>query len=623
MNMKYINRFSMVIAIMMATIVGTTSCTDYLDKAPDSDIAPTDPYKNFKNFQGFVEELYACIPVVTNNEYHTCWNYGEEEYWEPQETRLQARDVDNGNFWGWTTAYYGYPRSGGFGSGRREKANLWASCWYGIRKANIGIENLDLLVNATQEERNLIEGQLYFFRAWLHFMVMEWWGGMPYIDHVLPADQTPTLNRLTWQECAEKCAADLDHAANLLPVDWDQTTVGKNTLGKNDMRANKIMALAYKGKILLWAGSPLMNSVSGGAKAYNTELCKRGADALAQALKLTEQTGRYELASIDQYNELFLMHNSGGKIPGVKEAILLENLAELAHRWRWNMVNDWRPQSIESSGIKCWPTANYANYFGMANGYRLPEDITQADAESGYDPTLPWKNRDPRFYKNYMFDGVKWKSTGGAGGTAELFTGGRESEEVNNKKGCYTGYMNMKWCPQLMNGADGYKENNLAALSLMRLADVYLMYAEATLMGYGSATSTAKDYNLTALDAINKIRQRAGVADVLEKYTNSQELLLDELRRERAVELAFEGMRFHDLRRWLLLDKQPYNLKIGIEFDRKDPNNYDYDNPEENPIQNLREVVLFERKYTDRHYWFPIPTKDANLYEGFYQNPGW
>ena len=157
------------------------------------------------------------------------------------------------------------------------------------------------------EEKNLIAGQLYFFRAWLHFMVMEWWGGMPYIDHVLPADQTPTLNRLTWQECAEKCAADLDHAANLLPVDWDQTTVGKNTLGKNDMRANKIMALAYKGKILLWAGSPLMNSVSGGAKAYNTELCKRGADALAQALKLTEQTGRYELASIDQYNELFFI----------------------------------------------------------------------------------------------------------------------------------------------------------------------------------------------------------------------------------------------------------------------------------------------------------------------------
>ena len=623
MNMKYINRFSMVLAIMMATMVGTTSCTDYLDKAPNSDIAATDPYKNFKNFQGFVEELYACIPVVTNNEYHTCWNYGEEEYWEPQETRLQARDVDNGNFWGWTTAYYGYPRSGNFGSGRREKANLWGACWYGIRKANIGIESLDLLVNATEEERNLIEGQLYFFRAWLHFMVMEWWGGMPYIDHVLPADQTPTLSRISWQEAAEKCVADLEHAASLLPIDWDQTTVGKNTLGKNDQRGNKIMALAYKGKVLLWAGSPLMNSVSGGAKAYNTDLCKRAADAFAQALKLTEQTGRYELATIDQYNDLFLMHNSGGKIPGVKEAILLENLAELAHRWRWNMVNDWRPQSIESSGIKCWPTANYANYFGMANGYRLPEDITKADAESGYDPSLPWKDRDPRFYKNYMFDGVKWKSTGGAGGTAELFTGGRESEEVNNKKGCYTGYMNTKWCPQLMNGSDGYKENNLAALSLMRLADVYLMYAEATLMGYGSPTSTAKDYNLTALAAINKIRQRAGVADVLDKYAASQELLLDELRRERAVELAFEGMRFHDLRRWLLLDKYPYNVKTGIEFDRKDPNNYDYDNPELNPIQNLREVVLFERKYTDRHYWFPIPTKDANLYEGFYQNPGW
>ena len=432
--------------------------------------------------------MYNCIPVVSNSEYHTCFNYGEDEYWEPQETRLQSLNVDNGDFWGWTSAYYGYPRSGGSAgtTTRRDKGDLWTNAWYGIRKCNEGIANLGVLTGATQEERDLIEGQLYFFRAWFHFMIMEWWGGMPYIDTVLPPDVNPTLPRLTWQECAEKCVADFEHAEELLPIDWDDTTVGKVTLGRNNMRINKIMCLAYKGKTLLWAGSPLMNWASGGSREYNQELCQRGAEALGEALALTESTGRYQLASIDEYNDIFLVHNSGGKLNGVNEAIFQENLQDYDGRWRWNMINDFRPQSIETSGIKVFPTANYVNYFGMQNGYPLPEDITQADAESGYDPTHPWKGRDPRFYKVIMFDGVQYRSSGGAGGSVELFTGGRESEEVNPNKGCFTGYMNMKLCPQLMNTTDGYKENNIMVLNLMRLADVYMMYAEAAAVGYGS-----------------------------------------------------------------------------------------------------------------------------------------
>lgn len=621
---KYIHKIVLMSAFAMAGMLGTTSCTDYLDKAPESDIQENDPYKNFKNFQGFTEELYNCIPVVSNSEYHTCWNYGEEEYWEPQETRLQARDVDNGNFWGWTSAYYGYPRSGGSAgtSNRRDKGDLWTQSWYGIRKANIGIANLSNLVSATEEERNLIEGQLYFFRAWFHFMLMEYWGGMPYIDQVLQSNVSPTLSRLTWQECAEKCVTDFEHAASLLPINWDETLVGQATPGNNNMRINKIMALAYKGKTLLWAGSPLMNWSSGGAQEYNVDLCKRSADALGEALKLTEETRRYELADFSEYGDLFLVHNSGGKLNGLKESIFMENLIDYGSRWRWNMINDFRPQSIEASGIKCWPTANYANYFGMKNGYPI-EDITKKNEESGYDPTYPWKDRDPRFYKNIMFDGVKFRSTGGAGGTVELFTNGRESEEVNDKKGCYTGYMNSKLCPQLMNGVDGYKENNIMILSLMRLADVYMMYAEAAAVGYGSPQGKSPSYSLTAVDALNKIRDRAGVSHVLDMYLGNTADFLSEVRRERAVELAFEGFRFTDLRRWMLLTQRPYTLKTKIEFDRADPYNYNYDSPEENPIRNLREEVLFERKYTDRNYWYPLPRKDVNIYEGFYQNPGW
>ena len=626
---KYISKFVLMSAFAVAGTLSMTSCTDYLDKAPETDYEANDPYKNFTNFQGFVEELYNCVPVVSNSEYHTCFNYGEEDYWEPQETRLQTLNVDNGDFWGWTTAYYGYPRSGGsYGTSgensRRDKGDLWTNAWYGIRKCNEGIANLNVLTGATQEERDLIEGQLYFFRAWFHFMIMEWWGGMPYVDTVLPTTVNPTLPRLTWQECAEKCVADFEHAEDLLPIDWDDTTAGKVTLGRNNMRINKIMCLAYKGKTLLWAGSPLMNWSSGGSREYNQELCQRGAEALGEALALTESTGRYELAPFDQYNDIFLVHNSGGRLNGVNEAIFQENLIDYSSRWRWNMVNDFRPQSIEASGIKCFPTANYVNYFGMQNGYPLPEDITQADAESGYDPTHPWKGRDPRFYKVIMFDGVQCKSGAkGAGTTVELFTNGKDSEEKDGLKGCFTGYMNMKLCPQFMNTTDGYKENNIMVLNLMRLADVYMMYAEAAAVGYGSPQGKASTYSLTAEQALNKIRDRAGVEHVLPQFLTNTETFLSEVRRERAVELAFEGFRFMDLRRWMLLTQRPYTLKTKIEFDRADPDNYNYDAPEENPIRNLQEVTLLERNYTDRHYWYPILRDDVQMYEGFGQNPGW
>ena len=626
---KYISKFVLMSAFAVAGTLSMISCTDYLDKAPETDYEANDPYKNFTNFQGFVEELYNCVPVVSNSEYHTCFNYGEEDYWEPQETRLQTLNVDNGDFWGWTTAYYGYPRSGGsYGTSgensRRDKGDLWTNAWYGIRKCNEGIANLNVLTGATQEERDLIEGQLYFFRAWFHFMIMEWWGGMPYVDTVLPTTVNPTLPRLTWQECAEKCVADFEHAEDLLPIDWDDTTAGKVTLGRNNMRINKIMCLAYKGKTLLWAGSPLMNWSSGGSREYNQELCQRGAEALGEALALTESTGRYELAPFDQYNDIFLVHNSGGRLNGVNEAIFQENLIDYSSRWRWNMVNDFRPQSIEASGIKCFPTANYVNYFGMQNGYPLPEDITQADAESGYDPTHPWKGRDPRFYKVIMFDGVQYKSgSKGAGTTVELFTNGKDSEEKDGLKGCFTGYMNMKLCPQFMNTTDGYKENNIMVLNLMRLADVYMMYAEAAAVGYGSPQGKASTYSLTAEQALNKIRDRAGVEHVLPQFLTNTETFLSEVRRERAVELAFEGFRFMDLRRWMLLTQRPYTLKTKIEFDRADPDNYNYDAPEENPIRNLQEVTLLERNYTDRHYWYPILRDDVQMYEGFGQNPGW
>lgn len=185
---------TMLAAAMMTLCAG---CSDYLDKAPDSDIDQNEPYKNFRNFQGFVEELYSGIPCVTSNDYHNSWNHGEEEYWEPSDTRPLTYHIDQGDYRVIVTSgvyIYGFPRNT---TGKPEtnkkadKGGLWDLGWKCIRKANLGLENLEKLQNATSEEYDLIKGQMLFFRGWYHFMLMQYWGGLPYIDHLRPQARHP------------------------------------------------------------------------------------------------------------------------------------------------------------------------------------------------------------------------------------------------------------------------------------------------------------------------------------------------------------------------------------------------------------------------------------------------
>ena len=155
----------------------------------------------------------------------------------------------------------------------------------------------------------------------------------------------------------------------------------------------------------------------------------------------------------------------------------------------------------------------------------------------------------------------------------------------------------------------------------MRLADVYLMYAEAVAVAYNSPLAKEGSYGKSAVDAINFVRDRAGVGHVDGRFLGSLNEFMGEVRRERAVELSFEGHRFNDLRRWLLLIEKPYTLKKSVEFDRAGPINTS--DPKENRVLNLREEVILERKFTEKHYWLPLTNSDANMDLEFAQNPGW
>ena len=610
----------------------TTSCTDYLDKSPESDVSPEAAFKNFKNFQGFTEELYLCIPDFSKSYWTTCWNWGEDDIQAVGFDYLMGYKVDQGDFWGWQKEFDGWGACfmdqgdtfAPLAPDGRFKRGLWKAAWYGIRKANLGLENMDLMTAATQEEKNTIKGQLLFFRGWLHFQLMQYFGGLPYIDHAIAADQPMTLPRETCQACAEKAAKDFREAAELLPIDWDKSSVGRNTLGKNGFRINKITALAYEGKSLLWAASPLVKNcddkmnVNGNASTYDydTNYAQQAAEALGELLALVE-TGQtqYKLVDFADYSDLFYTWNKNMLPPGSTENILRDIPADAWQNSHFGVFTEFGGSILTGGKAASQPTANYVNYYGMANG--LPLD----DPESGFDPTHPWKNRDPRFYHDIVYDGVKVVEGAiepDANRYANLYTGGTYRDDINESR---TGYLLYKFIPMIANNYDmGSTYNKLYIdVPYLRLADCYLMYAEAC-AAVGGATAKAK-CSLTALDAVNKIRERAGVAGVAAKFTGNKDKFMDEVRRERAVELAFEGHRFNDLRRWLLLDKAPYNKKTSQEFVRA--GEFDPKNPQNTEVSGFKEKTILTRHFTSKHWWMPLKKKDTSIYPEMFQNPGW
>ena len=638
---------------------GFTSCTDYLDKSPDSTVSAEQAFKNFTNFQGYVEQMYNCIPSKESNAYCTSFNWGEDEI---MNTGLGDGHVtahfDLGDYRNWYSnnqSFLHRPSSGNPGeyldpTSTNKFAHSLEHAWYCIRKCNIGLANLDLMTDCTQEEKNFIKGQLLFFRAWWHEEMIAFYGGMPYVDTVLDGSQVLTLPRLSYQECAKKCAEDFRAAADLLPNDWDKTTVGKKTLGKNDIRITKVCALGYLGKVLLWAASPLNNlgkaekgaSKNGDTYKYNTELAAQAADALAEAIgevnsgKTPYALAEYKYSNIydheadksskSNFSDIFRTTGQDWKMPGSTEAIMRgPHIGENGSNW--NFTKLWGPKLngiVEHDALIHQPTANYVNYYGMANG--LPLD----DPDSGFDPTHPFKNRDPRFYHDIVFDGFQYINTTIAKESddyqfkyIQMYTGSNLRSSSAN--GCRTGYYTQKLVPHQCNKYDGMYEWGGALqcdLPYMRLADLYLMYAEAGAAVQGANYKSSK-LNLAAADAINVLRDRVDAGHVADKFMNDQKKFMDEVRRERAVELAFEGFRWNDLQRWLLLTEYPYNIKTSQEFKRVGNFDYTKNDPRDAEVTGWSEKTIVTRDFSEKHYLLPLKESDVYLYPEFGQNPGW
>lgn len=575
------------------------SCEEYLNKAPESFVTEKDIFTNFDDFQGFIEEMYYCI---TDWDKAGAWN----QYLFADETLFNNPfPFDNGDYWSQNDLFYGTHASSTSTETRDKR--IWQLCWLGIRKANVALNNLELLTNATQQEKDVIKGQALFFRGYFHFELMRWWGGMPYINTLLSATQDLNLPRLTFQEGAKLAADDLKAAAELLPLDWDKSEVGQKTLGYNQERITKIHALGFCGISLLYAASPMMNEEVTGNNIYNVELCKEAASIFAEILKICDETGRYKLLPFDKWTDNFWVIGTNVPSGGTERIMRAPHYSPGRTRWSTVTYKVW-PELGGVNNVEV-PTHNYTKNYAMANGLPI------YDGESGYDPNHPWANREPRYYSDIIVDGDLVVLSSVPPGKerdkyVELYNGGRHRA---GSKGSITGYYYKRYSPIGSNSYDNLWQNLQAYVPFLRLADIYMYYAEAVLHGYGSPQSKSSEYSLSAIDAVNVIRNRALLPDLPDRYTNNKDVFMQEIIRERAVEFAFNIHRFCDLRRWNLNWDPQFKNKTGINFSR------DIDG---NPI-NVEEVILVTRVAEKKHNWLPIQPDFTRLYPEFYQNPGW
>lgn len=606
-NNKISARISLITGVVCIGIC-LGSCVDYLNKAPESDLTDNEVFGNFNSFQGWVEEMYICMANYhqrcAGNWFHTFNTtetlYNVPIYW------------DDGNYWDQKFLYQNGSLNLNPNSGVMSKY-VWPLAWYAIRKANVGLQKLELM-EGTQEEKDLIKGQCLYFRAFYHLEMIQFWGGLPYIDQPLSVAEVIALPRLSYVETAQKAAEDFKAAAELLPLSWANTnTLVANTDGA---RVTKIHALGYLGKNLLYAASPLMNESSTGTNAYNTELCKQAAEVFAEVIRLCEQPdSKFKLETWANWPSIFAVVSPGQATRSGGTEVIQNQQAYDLNFVRFTTTRAQSPMQWTANNNKVEaPTHNYVKYYHMANG--LPID----DPASGYDPDHPWTGREPRFYNDIIYHGTRMIINASSAAAkqsefAQLHNQGLHrngSAAAGIVPGSVTGYFYKKFLPLGCNPFDGQWGNLNAYQPRLRLADIYLMYAEAAYYGYGSATASYPGSTYSAQAAIERIRSRAQLDPLPDRYY-SNENFMETLIRERAVELAFEGFRWFDLRRWKLAEDIRYREKTAINFDLDDNGN---------PI-NFKEEVEVTRVFEKKHYWVPFQPNFTKIHEGFPQNPGW
>jgi len=634
------------------------SCEDYLDKAPESDLNKQDVFQDFEHAQGFLEQCYGyVVNYAANIEWDVAgFLLGDESLPGNQQYKMDwywelgtLQNYNNGkSFLYRNTTDITNDQS-------KNRPGIWQG-WQAIRIANIVIEeinNPNLEANMSEDERKLLLGQAYFFRAFFHSEIMKFWGRIPYIDRVLTGNnndfQIPRPS--TYKECAMKADEDYARAAELLPEDWkllegkiEAITIHPTTYANSRRLINKAIVYSFKGRNLLYAASPLMycsdNKLGIDSYLYDEELAIKAAEDLAKVIDMDKRDILgLGLADKEHLKYCFTTKaNQKSLFPGTPEAIgasgqceyIFSSTAEIPWAAQQLMGRSYMPYGATN---QITPNHHFIHAtFGTANGLSCDEDPT-------HDFQQEFENRDPRFYFNLIIDGEQIIQKPAAAPKykyAQCYTNGLLRQSSVSKYP--TGYFIKKWSlitrnSPLHGNTIVDNQHGLEWWMNMRLTDVYMMYAEALAATKEFGAIGKPNFNgitLSALDVLNIFRDRFEMPHVEESYklinvdiTSDSRRFMDVVRRERAIEMCFEACRWTDIRRWMIAHTLDCKFKSSLEFER---DVYDDAHAKRGQFKNInfkeKEIMTRTCDYP-KHYWLPFNQNEVNMYEGFPQNPGW
>ncbi|HRP58529.1 RagB/SusD family nutrient uptake outer membrane protein [Agriterribacter sp.] len=477
-----------------------------------------------------------------------------------------------------------------------EKDSRWTDAYVYIRRSNKIIEKAAELASADTEVNRFV-GEAKFFRAYNYWKLFRLFGGVPLITSVLDIeDEKLYTPRATREEIAGFIIKDLSEAATDLPL--------RSALPGADFgRITKGAANALKARVALFEGSWEKSRGSANADAYLNIAVEA-----AQSVMNSAEYSLFTAMGSQSYRYLFI-DEGDGSFEGI-----LDRLYQVKTHTQGIAPN--------VSDGHLLPTKKLADMYLCTDG--LP--ISKSSLFQGYDQMQSeFEDRDPRMSMTMLIPGTL--------APRFWYPDPVEAWPFYPQRNVNTGYITYKYLSE-NEGSNGSPDNIGYGFSrhIIRYGEVLLIYAEAIFEKNGSISDD--DLN----KSINLLRQRAGMPALTNSFVSTNNLdMRNEIRRERTIELALEGFRYDDLRRWKTAETElpkavmgikiigtPWVNPIVVEGEDRNPYKDEYWKNRTDANGFIVTEKASDRTFNpDKHYLMPIPTKEVLINPELAQNPGW
>jgi hypothetical protein len=649
MKMKYAK-----IILSITALLALVSCKKFLDVVPDNVATIENAFSQRSSAEKYLFTCFSYMPKHGHHDNNPAFTAGDEIWY-----MYPSRDVST-NFWNIARGEQNSSDPlGDFWTGDKGGTKLYQ----GIRDCNIFLENIWKTKDMDEGEKNRWIAEVKFLKAYYHFYLLRMYGPIPVIKENLPISSSTEQ----MQVARDPVDTAFNYIVRLLDEAYKSEALPARVIGSeiSDLgRITQAIVLSLKAKVLVYAASPLFNGNTDFAslkddkgrrlfnQVYDPVKWDSAASACKTAIDFCEANGYmlhrfppsqgpgWVIAPAIQ-TQLDIRAAVTEKFNNTE--VIWPNTASRGkdiQRWAMPLLSSAFTSTSGPKGIMA-PPLKMAELFYTRNGVPINEDKTwdyagrfqlkkqtsaASDSLNKYYIALNEEtvklhyDREPRFYADLGFDRGLWfgNVVNNFNSNSMFMVKGRKAE-YSAKQGhsnfSATGYYPKKLvsinttCASDGNITSNYSEYPWPEI---RLADLYLMYAEALNEANGPGAET--------YDYINRVRTRAGLNTVEYSWLNfsndntkytTKAGLREIIQQERLIELAFEGHRFWDLRRWKKAHLVQNTTIKGWDLEQTDAPSY------------YKEIVLFNQTFQLRDYFWPIEIDQILRDRKLVQNVGW